>query len=90
MALGDRAGTERGLEKAKQYGKSEFAALLHELQLWENGLAPSAKENLGCNPYSTLFELTYFRSDKGTSGTDNGSSRTICIERMAKRNETNG
>ena len=58
MALGDRAGTERGLEKAKQYGKSEFAALLHELQLWENGLAPSAKENLGLlNLYDLLLTL---------------------------------
>ena len=55
MALGDRAGTERGLEKAKQYGKSEFAALLHELQLWENGLAPSAKENLGLFDLFDLF-----------------------------------
>ena len=55
MALGDRAGTERGLEKAKQYGKSEFAALLHELQLWENGLAPSAKENLGSFYLFALF-----------------------------------
>ena len=51
----DNICKERGLEKAKQYGKSEFAALLHELQLWENGLAPSAKENLGWDPMFDLF-----------------------------------
>ena len=90
MALGDRAGTERGLEKAKQYGKSEFAALLHELQLWENGLAPSAKENLGLFDLFDLFDLVELRSDKRISGSDNGCGRTLCIERMAKGNETNG
>ena len=46
MATGDRIGTERGLEKAKEFGKNEFAALMSELQIWESALPPSANENM--------------------------------------------